>query len=151
MTTAELIGIIVTLLGGGGVWSWMSSRARNKVEAQVMATKSALEALQMSLDVMRRENETLRAQIGELRDVLSETRAHVDELTTANARAQEIIAQLTAEIENEEKRRSSDAQALQVQVSEVQRYHAAETARLRREYEQCRDELLQTVQALERR
>lgn len=51
----ELIGAaLLALLGGGQVWQWLTNKKKSSVEAEVLATKSAIDAMVQTVEFLKK-------------------------------------------------------------------------------------------------
>lgn len=83
----ELIGTaLVALLTGGGVWQYMTSRRKTHVEADALATKTAMDTMLASFEFQNK-------RMAELKDENTMLREQIEtEMTQMEARHQEELA-----------------------------------------------------------
>lgn len=80
MTTAELIlSGVVTLMGGGNVWNWLSSRGKAKVDLITLGQTISAEIIK----ALKTEREELLGKITELENTVADLVGHVEALETA--------------------------------------------------------------------
>lgn len=137
MTEDKLLDIIITLLvailGGGGLWVWLSNRKKNHEEAEDVATKSAVNAMLQSLEWLKKrvgelddENATFRREIAELRAEVEALKKEKTSLVCENLDLRKRVDELQAE--NIEQRKEMDTLK-------------QENAELRKEVGRLRDEV----------
>lgn len=77
MTTAEiLLSGAVTIMGGGNVWNWLSSRGKTKVDLITLAQSIAAETIKALKD---REGALLE-RLSDLEERVGELSAHIESL-----------------------------------------------------------------------
>lgn len=105
MTTERLIELIITfaglLMGGGGMWAYLSNRKKANIEPEIAANEAALknvtavmETLRKRVDELANENALLREQI-ETERQQAQLR-HEDELARAEEQKEYFANALTA-------------------------------------------------------